>query len=371
LPERGDIPSLLGCAYLNAGTNGPMPAAAIEAMAAEAQAAAAPRIGKAAMERLLGLRARARAAAARAIGAAEDEVALTSSTSHGIGLVCAGLDFSGGGEVVTTTEEHPGLEGPLDELANRHGVVVRAVPSQDVIAAIGPATRMVALSHVLWTTGLILPLPEIAAAAHAVGAPVLVDGAQSGGAIPLEMAATGADFYAVSGQKWLLGPQGTGALWVHPRQHDVLRPATPSYFTYAEGHVGPLRPGAARFDAGSLDPTVLAGFAVAMEWVESLPGGRPAWVREGADKAAAARRRLAQVAGVEVHDPGGPCSGLIALRLDGHESADAVAHLAERDVLVRPIPGTPFVRVSVGAWTQDADIEALAAGLEALAGDRQ
>ena len=112
---------------------------------------------------------------------------------------------------------------------------------------------MVAISHVLWTTGLILPLPEIAAAAHDAGATLLIDGAQSGGAIPLDMHATGADFYAASGQKWLLGPQGTGALWVHPRHHETLRPATPSYFTYADGHVGPLRPGAARFDPGSID----------------------------------------------------------------------------------------------------------------------
>jgi L-cysteine/cystine lyase len=195
---------------------------------------------------------------------------------------------------------------------------------------------------------------------------VLVDGAQSGGAIPLDMHATGADFYAVSGQKWLLGPQGTGALWVHPRQHDRLRPATPSYFTYADGHVGPLREGAARFDPGSLDTTVLAGFAAAMEWIEGLPGGRDAWLREAAENTARARARLASVPGASVQDPGGPTSGLIALRLDRHESADAVAHLAERKVLVRPIPDTPYVRVSVGAWTDDADIEALAAGLESL-----
>jgi L-cysteine/cystine lyase len=366
LPDRTQLPSLEGCAYLNAGTNGPMPQAAIDAMKAEADALREPRIGKAAMEHLLGLRVRARAAAARALGAGEDEVALTSSTSQGIGLVCAGLDWSGGGEVVTTTEEHPGLLGPLDELANRYGIAVRAVPSHEVIAAIGPDTRMVAISHVLWTTGLILPLPEIAAAAHDAGATLLIDGAQSGGAIPLDMHATGADFYAASGQKWLLGPQGTGALWVHPRHHETLRPATPSYFTYADGHVGPLRPGAARFDPGSIDTTVLAGFAAAMEWVEGPAGGREAWLRAAAENAAAARARLASVPGVEVHDPGGPTSGLIALRLERHESADAVAHLAERDVLVRPIPDTPYVRVSVGAWTDESDIEALAAGLESL-----
>jgi L-cysteine/cystine lyase len=367
LRERRELPVLSGCAYLNAGTNGPMPRAATEAMAAEVRIAAdLPRIGKAAIDNLLGLRARARSAAARTLGAAEDEVALTSSTTQGIGLVCAGLDWSAGGEVVTTTEEHPGLLGPLDELAHRHGVTVRAVPAHDVVGAIGPGTTMVAVSHVLWTTGLVLPLAEIAAAAQAVGATVLVDGAQSGGAIPLDMAATGADFYAASGQKWLLGPQGTGALWVHPRQLDRLRPATPSYFTY-DGEVGKLRPGGARFDAGSLDSTVLAGFAAAVEWVEGLPGGRAAWLALGAERAAVARRRLDAIPGVSVHDPGGPCSGLIALTVDGPEPADVSAGLAERNVLVRPVPGTPFVRVSVGAFTDDADLDALAEGLSALA----
>jgi L-cysteine/cystine lyase len=367
LPEREDFPALAGCAYLNAGTNGPMPRVATEAMAAEVRTAAElPRIGKAAMENLLGLRARARAAVARALGAPEDQVALTSSTSHGIGLVCAGLDWSAGGEVITTTEEHPGLLGPLDELAHRYGVSVRAVPAHDVVEAIGPATTMVALSHVLWTTGLVLPLPEIAAAARAAGAMLLVDGAQSGGAIPLEMAATGADFYTASGQKWLLGPQGTGALWVHPRQYERLRPATPSYFTY-DGQVGKMRAGAARFDAGSLDTTVLAGFATAVEWVEGLPGGRTDWLALAAERAAAARSRLRAIPGVSVHDPGGPSSGLIALTVDGPEPADVSAKLGERNVLVRPVPGTPYVRVSIGAWTEDADVEALAEGLAALA----
>src|SRR4029079_8628207 len=99
-----------------------MPQAAIDAMSAEVAALREPRIGKTAMERLLGLRARARAAAARALGAAESEVALTSSTSQGIGLVCAGLDWQAGGEVITTTEEHPGLLGPLDEPSNAPGI---------------------------------------------------------------------------------------------------------------------------------------------------------------------------------------------------------------------------------------------------------
>ena len=124
------------------------------------------------------------------VAAPPEEIALTSSTSQGIGLVCAGLAWRDGDEVVTTTEEHPGAGGA----AARAGGAVRrtsaAVDAGDVEDAIGPATRLVAISHVLWTTGRVMPLPEIAAAAHAVGALLLVDGAQSAGNIAVDAAAT-------------------------------------------------------------------------------------------------------------------------------------------------------------------------------------
>jgi L-cysteine/cystine lyase len=244
-----------------------------------------------------------------------------------------------------------------------------AIPGREVagvVDAVGAATRMVAVSHVLWTTGRILSLPEISAAAEAAGASVLVDGAQAGGAIGVDVGASGVDYYAVSGQKWLLGPQGTGALWVHPRRLEELRPVTPSYFTYEGGKVGDVRADAARFDAGSLDPALLAGLAAAVEWVDGLPGGRPAWLELTAARAAEARRRLDAADGVSVDDPGVPTSGLIALRLHDADPVEAVEHLAERGVLVRSIPDTPYLRVSVGPWTSDGDLDALVEGLAEL-----
>jgi L-cysteine/cystine lyase len=168
--------------------------------------------------------------------------------------------------------------GPLDELRVRRGAVIRFVEADDLIASIGPATRMVAISHVLWTTGRLLPLAGIADAAHAVGALLLVDGAQSAGQLDLHVGETGSDFYAISGQKWLLGPNGTGALWVHPRHHDRLRPALPSYLSYADGIVGNMRPGATRFDPGTIDLAALAGLAAAVAWVDGLEGGWQAWL---------------------------------------------------------------------------------------------
>lgn len=362
--DRADLPSVVGRAYLNAGTFGPLPRAAAEAMTAETRRAVEqPRLGGAAYEHMNEVRARARAAAARTLGARVEDVAVTSSTSQGIGLVCAGLRWREGDDVVTTTDEHQGILGPLDEL-RRRGVEVRQVAPGDVADAVGPRTRMVAVSHVLWTDGGVVDLPAAAAAVHAAGGVLLVDGAQSAGNIAVAVEDTGADFYAASGQKWLLGPGGSGALWVHPRHHDSLRPATPSYFTYADGVVGTLRDGAARFDSGSIDIATLAGFAAAVEWVEGLPGGREAWLALGAERAAAARAALAG-AGVDVVDVPGAATGLVAIRRPTADLAAEVEALAARGVLIRSLPGRPLLRASVGAWTTDEDIEALVAGLGA------
>jgi len=366
LLDRADLPCVGGCAYLNAGTNGPLPRAAADAMTAEIEAAfRSPRIGARAFERFWEVRGRAREAAARRLGAPAEEVAVTTSTSQGVGLVTAGLDWEFGDEIVTTTEEHPGVLGPLDELRARHGAVIRAVPADEVVASIGPTTRMVALSHVLWTTGRVLDLPAIAEAAHAVGALLLVDGAQSAGQLDLRMEETGADFYAISGQKWLLGPNGSGALWVHSRHHDRLRPAIPSYLTYADGIVGNMRPGAARFDPGTIDLAALAGLAAAVEWVDGLDGGWQAWLDLGRERVATARERLA-AAGIPAVDPPGGSTGLIAFEVPGHDPVDVVPALAERSVLLRYIPETPYLRLSVGPGTSDAELDALIDGLDSI-----
>ena len=360
--SRDQLAGVPGHAYLNTGTNGPLPLAAVEAMREQLDRdAREPRIGAAVFARWQEGRAAARAALGRAVGAPPEQIALTSSTTQGVGLVVAGLSWRAGDVVVTTDCEHPGLLGPLDLLARRFGVVVRAVPAEDVFSAIEPGIAMVALSHVLWTDGRALPLAGIAEAAHAVGAPLLVDGAQSVGNIPVDVAATGSDYYTISGQKWLLGPQGSGGLWVSPARLDELAPALPGYLTYRDGHVGELRDGAARFDAGSIDPVTLVGLAAACEWVEAQPGGRAAWLELAAANTRRARARLARIPGLDVL-PGQ--SGLISVGVAGvDDPAALVASLAERHVLVRTIPGTGRLRLSIGAWTTDDDVDAFARGV--------
>jgi L-cysteine/cystine lyase len=326
-----------------------------------------PRIGQPYYERLMSLRTRTREAFARTVGVPAEQIALTNSTTQGVGLVVAGIDWSAAHEIITTTEEHQGLLSPLDVAARKSGATVRMVDASDLLDAITPQTRLVAVSHMLWTTGRLLDLPALAERAHTVGAEMLVDGAQSVGSIDVRMPETGADYYAFSGQKWLMGPQGTGGLWVAPERVEALTPALSGYFSLVDGKVGQLRPGAARFDGGSFDTVVLAGALGAVEWVESHLGGRAAWAERTASNAERARARLAQEPWISIAAPEGPQGPLLAMTVDGVDDLPAaVAALAERGVLVRFIPGTPYLRVSIGGWTTDQDVERLVSALAEL-----
>ena len=166
------------------------------------------------------LRDELRGALADLVGAERGQVALTSSTTDACGIVLRGLALAPGDEIVTTTDEHFGLLGPLG--ASPAEVVVAAPEPDAILAAVTPRTRLIATSQVLWTTGATLPLAELRAA---TGVPVLADGAQSVGAVATTV--DGLDFLTISGQKWLCGPDSTGALVIADPER--LRLVSPSF----------------------------------------------------------------------------------------------------------------------------------------------
>lgn len=342
---RGLFPVLERFAYLNAGTTGPLSTASHAAMAEwEERALLSGRAGRPYFEAGAELRQRVRERVAELLGVTAACIVPTGSTTEGCNIVVTGLRLAPDDEIVTTDSEHPGLEQPV--LASGATVVrvpVLGRPDAEVVeaiaAAVTPRTRLVALSHVLWLNGQALPLAEIK---RATGVPLLVDGAQSVGAIPVDAGV--ADFYTVSGQKWLCGPQLTGALYV--ADHERLRPQMASYgLAHAED--------ATRLGISYHDPSAMAGLLVAIEQ-------RPEWAfARGAEMTARCRDAL-RAAGIEVHTPPGPAS-MVALT-PPRDPDEAVSRCLDRDVIVRSLPNG-WLRVSCGWWTSDDDVARLVQGI--------
>jgi len=347
---RAQFPVLDRYAYLQAGSVGPLGRGTLDAMLVEEETGLQEGRGShARFMRLLDAREELRAAVAALIGVHTEHVALTASTTDGCNIVLAGLDLRAGDEVITTTDEHFGLLGPLHMSGAK---VVVADPDPERIAdAVTARTRLIALSHVLWTTGAVIPVHELRAA---TGLPILVDGAQSVGA--MEVDATGLDFYTISGQKWLCGPEGTGALVV--ADPDALRVGHPSYLSqdgYEQDGAFQPREGAARFDPNFIPGSATAGLRAAI-------AATPPWAYEHAAEMADRFRGGLADARQDVVVPRDRAT-LVSWRVPVEESATIVEGLADAGVIVRDLPGRGLVRASVGWWTNDDDLERLVAAL--------
>lgn len=347
---RAQFPVLERFAYLQAGSVGPLARGTIDAVRDEdEQGLREGRGSLAQFLRLLEAREALREEIAGLVGVSTAEVALTASTTDGCNVVLSGLGLGPGHEVITTTDEHFGLLGPLH--TSGATVVVVEPDAERIAAAVTPRTRLIAISHVIWTTGAVLPVHELR---ERTGVPLLADGAQAVGAIPV--VARGIDFYTVSGQKWLCGPEGTGALVV--ADPGALLIARPSYLSQdgyeLDGEFTP-KDGASRFDPNLTPAGATAGLRAAI-------GSIPAWGHERAYETAELFRLRIAEAGCDVVTPDERAT-LVSWRVPAEESADVVARLAEAGVVVRDLPGRGLVRASVGWWNDESDLERL---IEAL-----
>ena len=349
---RAQFPVLQRKAYLNAGTEGPLPAQAAEAVKERIDLELnGGRCGKEYMTSVQELAAELRGGYARVLKCDPNSVALTGSTTDGVNTVLGGFDFRPGDEVITSDEEHPGLLAPLARAKHLHGVQVKVVPFAELPGEVTAKTRLIACSHVSWVSGRVADHEALAQ----TGVPVLLDAAQSIGAVPVDMDALGCAFYAASGQKWMCGPEGSGCLYVRPDQLDELTVPWPGYGSLADAHnalSSPPAEHAKRFDHG-FPPGMRSVWALASMAVLDSAGWE--WVHaRGADLAARLASGLAE-RGLEVGERGR--STLVAWKAD---DADAeVTRLAEAGIVVRSIPSHGYLRASVGAWSSEDELDRL------------
>jgi selenocysteine lyase/cysteine desulfurase len=248
--------------YLNVAGQGPLPRAAIRAAQ---QAMEWKKFPHHMPERAhFDLPNRIRALLAKLIGGQPDENAITTGASGGLAAVASGLNWRPGDEVLIAHGEFPCHFATFLPLASAGKLSVKVVKpkerflaASDLIAAIGPRTRLVSASLVRFDSGARLDAARVARACHDAGALLLLDAAQCAGALPLDVAALGADFLVASGYKWLLGPYGTGFIWMRGELIERMQPApfnwlalqdTENFAPLSEGRL-PLAGGAKRYDS--------------------------------------------------------------------------------------------------------------------------
>jgi len=377
---REQMPATLKYAYLNTGTFGPLPRVSIEAMQAYQQEELSEgRIVAAGYPRGAEARTEARAELARVFNCSTDNVALTRHTTDGMNIGILGLNWQPGDELIISDLEHPGGQIPAYNVARRYGVVLRLARlgdgTGDVVGKlerlISRRTRMIVISHLTWNTGTVLPLAGVVEMAHRHHVLVVADAAQSAGSVPLDLPAMGVDVYGAPGQKWLCGPEGTGATYVSDEALDVIQPTVVGYMSMAghgmEAAGGYFLPGegARRFEVGGAYGPAILGQARSVNFITETVGLE--WAHQRiAELGQYAWDRLSKVDGVRMITPKDQMAGLTCFNLEGIEPPALVDKLAERGVIIRYIGAPLCARVSTGFYNTEQDVDRLLAGIEEI-----
>ncbi len=373
---RAAFPILQDVTYLNTGTYGLMPE---PALAAYLEATADFERSGVASRRNLGASIdEARTRIAARLGAQADEIAFTRNATDGVNLCLAGFDWRPGDEIITTDEEHPAIAHPLAYLKHRRGVVVRTVPvsprADDMLPrleqAAGPATRLIIMSHVTCETGTRLPAREICGWAAARGLLTCFDGAQTLGALPVDVAALGVDFYTSNAHKWLSGPKGLGLFYCRKDRLDALNMAHvgAGSLKAADLDADICEPvdSAARFEFGTRSYTLAVGLNAALDWFEGLGWDNVyahiAGLAGYAKACIAERPHLRLLTPLAAEDS----SGLVSFVVTGKQAQDVAGVLRENRITVRVVDHYNCIRIATAHFDTADDVERCLATVDAL-----
>jgi L-cysteine/cystine lyase len=320
-----------------------------------------------------------RAKVAQSLNAHPDEIVLGENATIGINIIANGINWAAGDNVVLSTHEHPGNRIPWYNLIRRYGVELRFLPVsndpaqmiEELPQLIDARTRLVSVSHVSRRTGVQLPAAEITAVAHELSTPVLFDGAQSYGAIPVDVAAIGCDFYTFSGHKYIMGPQGTGGFYVRRDRIEWVQPSWIGSHSQKEfDMVGSmtLLDEAKRFEFGTRNLADQIGFGKALDmWAEIGWEHVYQAIAAYTDRMKAALLTISEVV-LETPLAYADSSGIVTFSLPGFETTALSASLLQHErILVSSLEkDTSMVRVSTHVFNTDEEIDRLLAGIQRI-----
>ena len=383
---RDEIPVLQNLTYMNTGWSGPPPRRAAEAMQQRValemeQGPTTPGVYESGRE----IQEEARRAAARLLGADVDETLVTRNTTEGLNIVLSGLDWKEGDEIVTCNLEHGSVLSPSWHIAHRYGATVRVLnidphDSHDAIvgkfeSALNERTRLIFVSHIEYSTGLRMPAAELCRLAHTNGAEIMLDGAQTGGHIALDVHRDGFDYYSIPGQKWALGYEGVGALYIRRDLIEQVHPAhTGGRAVVQEGEPG--EPGSYRLNSSSMDKflggsgsvPLQAAFVEAALFIESV--GVAEIEARNMSLAARFKAQLAEIPAVSVLSPmnDAASAGLVSFAVAGQSADSAVARIwQDHRIVVRQVHYPEAIRASLHFFNTEEEVDRLAGAVAELA----
>jgi isopenicillin-N epimerase len=294
----------------------------------------------------------ARDVLAEFLGARGDDLVFVPNATSGLNAVIRSLELGPGDEVLTTAHEY----GAITRTWEFAGARLVVCEPGELAGRIGPGTRAVSVSHVTSPTALVLPVEEICAAAHEQGALAIVDGAHAPGQVPLDLDALGADVYAGNCHKWLCAPKGAGVLWVRPELQESVDPLVISW-----GYRDDAGFGERHGWQGTRDPAAYLAVPKAIEVHASFDHAAQ---RALADEA---ERRLAELALPRLG--GEPAPYMRAVELPPCDPAELWRRLYEEfrvEVPVYEWDGLRLLRVSIGPYNDEDDVERLVAALRTI-----
>lgn len=364
--------------FLNNGTMGPSPYPVVEAIH-RGMARSDEDVYYNGYEKSIG-------ALARFTGAEEEEIALTHNVTEGINIACWGVPLQKRDEVIITDQEHVGNALPWLNRQKLHGIVLKTftpAPTAEetlrrINALITRKTRVIAVPHIPCTIGQVLPVKEICVLAKSKGIYSCIDGAHGPGMLPLDLHDIGCDTYASCGHKWLLGPKGTGFLYVRKGFLDTLQP----YFVGASGSRGewilsggetympPYAETAHRYFGGTQSLGNALGLVAAVDFFEQI----------GMDNVYARikylggylQERLLELKGkVHLITPVEDRSwcGVNSFRIKGFDYHEFFKTALRKGIRVRAVPenGMDCIRISTHIYNNKQEIDLLLDEVEAAA----
>jgi L-cysteine/cystine lyase len=371
---RQQFPALANKAYFNYGGQGPMPQPALDAIFAAYQAIQSQGpFGLKTSEWVMHESNLTRQAIATELGIMPESIALTENVTMGCNIALWGIDWQPGDRILLSDCEHPGVIASIQAICRRFGVIVDTFPllatlnTGDPVTVITsqltPRTRLVVFSHVLWNTGQVLPLAEIAAGIRQYPSEkpirILVDAAQSVGLLPLQLDELGIDFYAFTGHKWWCGPEGVGGLYIAPAARASLEPTFIGWrgLDYSQPNL-PLVSDSRRYEVATSAYPLYCGLRAAIATHQAW-GSAIERTTKIIELATYLWHSLQQLPQIKCLSDLAPRSGLVSFQVKSGQHAKLVKALEERHFYLRTIVDPDCIRACTHYFTTTAEIDAL------------